>query len=105
MNNALVLYNLQRRNSTFKHLQIWNLNDIQTKDPEPKIRAFTENRRIENARTPIRRRMKTDRTFPNASRRLAALASSEAAIDGSIRGLKQEEERDGERYREGFCRS
>lgn len=49
---------------------------------------FTEKRRIENARTPINRRMKKARTFPKAKRRLEdggdclIMASTGTAING-----------------------
>lgn len=51
------------------------------------IEKLTEKRRIENARTPIKMRMKKDRTFPNASLRVDPLEGSEAAMDGQIEGL------------------
>ena len=48
------------------------------------IEKLTEKRRIENARTPIKIRMKKDRTFPNASLRVDPLEGSEAAMNGQI---------------------
>lgn len=45
-------------------------------------KKLTEKRRIENARTPIKMRMKKERTFPNASLRVDPLEGTEAAIDG-----------------------
>ena len=54
------------------------------------MKDLTENRRIEKARTPIRRRMKKERTPPTAFRKAllvynvgtAAVDVSGAAIDG-----------------------
>jgi hypothetical protein len=58
----------------------------------PAAPELTEKRRIENARTPIRRRMKKERTPPKACRKVVAVAvavaaddASEAAIDGRER--------------------
>lgn len=50
-----------------------------------RIRELTENNRIENARTPINRRMKNERTFPKACLKVVSLEVSEAAIDGQNR--------------------
>lgn len=52
------------------------------RESAPGARELTENRRIENARTPIRRRMKKERTPPKACRKLVAVDASEAAMDG-----------------------
>lgn len=49
---------------------------------------LTEKRRIEKARTPIRRRMKKDRTPPKALRKVLSLEGSVgAAIDGQNESL------------------
>ena len=45
---------------------------------------LTEKSRIENARTPIRRRMKKERTFPKAYLKAVPFEVSEAAIDCQI---------------------
>lgn len=56
------------------------------------VKMLTEKRRIENARTPIRIKMKKERTLPKAFLKEVALAASEAAIDGQIE-LSRERER------------
>lgn len=43
---------------------------------------LTEKSRIENARTPIKMRMKREKTFPKAFLKVVPLEVSEAAIDG-----------------------
>lgn len=57
------------------------------------IVELTEKRRIENARTPIRMRMKKERTFPKACLKDVPLEVSEAAIDGQIELRAFERER------------
>lgn len=57
----------------------WNMSEAS------KITGLTENRRIEKARAPIRRRTKKARTFPKACLRLLSAAVSEPDIDGRAR--------------------
>lgn len=62
-------------------------NLIHKSNTEQGVRSneLTEKRRIENASTPINRRMKNARIFPEACRRVvdgAAVVSVEAAING-----------------------
>lgn len=52
---------------------------------------LTEKRRIEKARTPIRIKMKKERTLPKAFLKEVPLEASEAAIDGQIELGKERE--------------
>lgn len=87
--------------------------DLEEKWRGLRIRGFTENSRIEKARTPIRRRMKRERTFPKACLKVAPLEVSESAIDGQLELWGSARLREWQRWwggkvgsgERGFCRS
>lgn len=70
------------------------------------IIELTEKRRIENARTPIRMRMKKERTFPKAFLKVVPLEVSDASIDdqNQLRPFQRGRETQRRlRSEEGFC--
>jgi hypothetical protein len=71
VDDTLILDHLRRINAQVRGQGVWqNPYRIPNKDLNVVVRAdLTEKRRIEKARTPMRRRVKVQSTPPKASRR------------------------------------